>query len=364
MEKAVGTISDTCSIRKQLEEALSKEINPDEEVLIYGAGDTAKINYECFKFENINIIGYVDNDPNKTGTLLNGKEVISVDEMVKSHKDKTILICTNNALIYPEIKNNLDSLGMSSLSAHTFVYVKNREKVLKVYDMLCDDISKATYANMIMARMGEELDLSLVFENQYFAINEFAQFSASEVFVDCGAYVGDTVEQYLFKKQGVFGKIYAFEPDERNFAAMGYRMERLRKEWAISDERISLIHAGVGETTETLYVSGAAVGSASLGASISQTDTGSSVKIYSIDDYFKEQRISFLKADIESYEEKMLLGAKKVIRRDRPKIAICIYHSVCDMFRIPLLLSEIYSGYRFSVRQHYGNLTETVLYAY
>lgn len=356
---------DTCSVRNDLESALSKEISISDEVLIYGAGNTSRLYSECFANEDINIRYFVDRDPDKVGAFFDGKEIISAERMADQCRKNTVLICTGNAQTYRAVKKDLDSMGMDSMPVDTYVFTKNREKILAVYDMLCDDISKATYANMILARMGlAEIDLSLVCENQYFGINEFAQYSSSEIFVDCGAFVGDTMERYLFIKSGIFGKIFAFEPAAGNFAAMECRAERLKKEWAVSDEKIELICAGIGETSETGYVTREKNGSASLGAAISEAGTGPAVRVYSIDGYFKDQRISFLKADIESYEEKMLRGAKNVIKRDKPKIAVCIYHNAGDMYRIPLLVSELCSDYRLSVRQHYGNLTETVLYAY
>lgn len=353
------------TIRERLASALSEPINVSETVLIYGAGNSSILYAACFEKEQLPITHFVDRNPAKIGTLFQGKPVISVEDMEAHHKETTILICTGNAATYHDIKAALDRLGMKSLSVDAYVFRKNCDKVLAVYDLLCDDISRATYANMILARMGlADVDLSLVCGESYFAVNAFTQFSPSEVFVDCGAYVGDTIEHYLFVKQGIFGKIYAFEPESRNFAAMQFRTERLKKEWALSEEKITLIHAGIGETTGTGYVTGEIKDTASLGAAISENGSGTPVGICTIDDYFRNQSITFLKADIESYEEKMLLGAGNVIQRDKPKIAVCIYHNASDMYRVPLLLAEMNSNYHFDVRQHYGNLTDTVFYAY
>jgi len=86
--------------------------------------------------------------------------------------------------------------------------------------------------------------------------------------------------------------------------------------------------------------------------------------VYAIDDFFKEQQVSFLKADIESFELDMLRGAESVIKRDKPLLAICIYHNASDMFTIPLYIKELCSDYKFKIRQHAYDFAETVLYAY
>ena len=74
--------------------------------------------------------------------------------------------------------------------------------------------------------------------------------------------------------------------------------------------------------------------------------------------------IEFLKADIESYELDMLFGAKNLIIKNRPKIAICIYHSPGDMFEIINYLHSLVPEYKFIIRHHSTCLQETVLYAF
>ena len=86
--------------------------------------------------------------------------------------------------------------------------------------------------------------------------------------------------------------------------------------------------------------------------------------VYALDDYFKDKSVTFIKADIESYELDMLIGAEKIIRRDRPKLAIAIYHNASDMYQILLWLHSLGMGYKFAVRHHTPDLYDTILYAY
>lgn len=237
---------------------------------------------------------------------------------------------------------------------------------MRTFDMLNDDMSKETYVNIILARIGKEkLNFDLVRPNQYFDIREFQFRSNSECFVDCGAYVGDTIEQYLNEKDGVFEKIYAFEPCHRNCEALRKRLERINAEWALDEDRITVIEAGIGEKDTRMNMRNENNGTPSLGASFDGGKAdGNGIDIYSIDSYFKDKKVSFIKADIESFERSMIKGAVSVIKRDRPKLAICIYHNATDMCKIALLLKEINPEYHFSVRQHYVEACETVLYAY
>lgn len=38
------------------------------------------------------------------------------------------------------------------------------------------------------------------------------------------------------------------------------------------------------------------------------------------------ERVDFIKADIEGYERKLLMGAQETLKRFAPKLALCTYH--------------------------------------
>jgi FkbM family methyltransferase len=214
----------------------------------------------------------------------------------------------------------------------------------------------------------------LVNNEQYFLLPQFLERPENEVFVDLGAYVGDSVEQYINKKSGVFGKIYAFEPDTINFKALNHRAMRLKSEWGFSDNKLTLINGGVGAKKELMYLSPPpppvnftenSLNSARLGANFASDRTdGIEVMVYTLDDYFKEQKLSFIKADIESYEMDMLYGAESIIKRDKPLLAICIHHNSLDYYKIPLIIKNLCNDYKLKIRQHSYTYDETVLYAY
>ena len=60
----------------------------------------------------------------------------------------------------------------------------------------------------------------------------------------------------------------------------------------------------------------------------------------------------------------MLRGAKKIISRDKPKMAICRYHNLTDYYEIPLFLKQLVPEYKMKVRHHSTGFTETVLYCW
>jgi hypothetical protein len=67
--------------------------------------------------------------------------------------------------------------------------------------------------------------------------------------------------------------------------------------------------------------------------------------------------------DIEGAELNALKGAEQIIKRYKPKLAICIYHKPEDIWTIPNLLLEFVPDYQFYIRHYSLTCFETVLYA-
>ncbi|UGB30420.1 FkbM family methyltransferase [Metabacillus sp. B2-18] len=59
-----------------------------------------------------------------------------------------------------------------------------------------------------------------------------------------------------------------------------------------------------------------------------------------------------------------LTGASQIIKKYNPVLAICLYHSLEDYYKLPLLIKHLYPGYKLFVR-HYTDMVdaETVCYA-
>ena len=99
------------------------------------------------------------------------------------------------------------------------------------------------------------------------------------------------------------------------------------------------------------------------GSKITDYENEGNCKVVCLDEYLKEP-YTFLKADIESFEYRMLQGARRGIIEYKPKLAICIYHSSIDLYSIPMLIKELVPDYKLAIRHHANDLTGTVLYAW
>jgi len=273
----------------------------DYRVAIFGAGNTSALYSKCFDYELMtdHINCFIDNNLNKQGITFLEKRILSLEYFLsqQTNKPKLVLISSADINTCNTIKQQLTG-RVDFLTVDEYVFSKRIAEILTVLELLEDDFSKRVYAEMIIARMtNQPFAEELYTKDQYFCLPPFLDRNPNEVFVDLGAYVGDTIEQFIQFKSGVFAKIFAFEPEFRNMEALQYRIERLCKEWAISKDRIICEKAGIGRHSEMLSLSNSNTDTPSLGAHFTNTVDldAQQIQIFSIDDYFVNQKIGFIK---------------------------------------------------------------------
>ena len=77
-----------------------------------------------------------------------------------------------------------------------------------------------------------------------------------------------------------------------------------------------------------------------------------------------KEKVTYVKMDIEGAELDALHGMEKMIKSDKPKLAISIYHKPEDLWEIPLYIYKLVPEYKFILRHHHHRIHETILYAY
>lgn len=159
--------------------------------------------------------------------------------------------------------------------------------------------------------------------------------------LDCGACFGDTAA--WLAREGA-ARIVSFEIDPHNCDCYAKTVAATHME-----HTARLVRAAVGAESGTLYYTpnphnpgGGVVGP-------TPGPNGMEIPVVRIDDFCHEADIvpDFIKMDIEGAEFDALRGAEQVIRTHKPRLAVCLYHRIDDMWRIPLLLKQFVPEYRF-----------------
>jgi len=335
----------------------------DHDLVIWGAGNTAVLCQEAFHRHGIVPSCYIDGNEAKQKDLFYGNKVMS-PEYLDTVDDPVVMICSGNVGFTNEIRSKLDRRGLKNFTVDEYFFGNNANRIIAAADMLNDDRSVKVFCDMILNRLNNRLPAADIIDgDQYFILPQFRKIPAGDVFVNIGAYKGEEVEKYLEYCGGRdFGKIISFEPDIENYSEMLSLIDALNRKYGIKEGKIRCVMAAVGDmTTTSSFRSGHGVTS-SIGDS--SAVGSSSIDIYSLDDFMPNERADFLKADIESFEMKMLSGARRTIVNNSPRIAVSIYHSPADLFETIEFLSSLDIGYKFSVRHHSDRFADTVLYAY
>jgi hypothetical protein len=76
-----------------------------------------------------------------------------------------------------------------------------------------------------------------------------------------------------------------------------------------------------------------------------------------------DERITYIKMDIEGAELESLHGAERLIKENEPKLAICIYHRKEDLWTIIDYIDSLGIDYDYYIRAYEKTATELVLYA-
>lgn len=173
----------------------------------------------------------------------------------------------------------------------------------------------------------------------------------NEIFVDAGAYDGGTTLQFAEWTNHQYEKAYVMEP-------LGDMCESIKKRIEGNHlQNISVLEKAAWNKEEVLYFK-----ENSSGSRISQDGTFA-VRGADIDSIAGDDAVTFIKMDIEGSELKALEGARETILKNRPRLAVCIYHKPEDILEIPLYLLELVPEYKFYIRHYCSNMFETVLYA-
>lgn len=243
---------------------------------------------------------------------------------------------------------------MGELLGNTFdrAYAeRHKEQFGLVRELLGDELSKKTYDAFINAKLGDREGLYDVWRKDQYFPKELIRLSENEVFVDGGAYTGDTLLAFIRKAEYKYSKCYAFEPEPENAA----KLCALAGRQGLRD--VNIIVKGLWSKADTLRFAAA---EGETGSAISETGSAS-IEVDTLDNTAPDA--TFIKLDVEGAELEALKGAAGTIKRNRPKLAVCLYHKPGDLFEIPLYIKSLAPEYRFFLRQHQPVACELVLYA-
>ena len=331
-------------------------------IFIYGMGDGALKIMSVFRDKNITVAGIFASDDFVRGHSFEGYRVHKLSEIEEVVEDFVVVLAF--AAGYQEIVDKIHAIA----SKHTlyvpdvpvvgrglFTYdycLENADKIQQVYDSLADDYSRKVYANIINFKISGKIEyLSAVTSSKAEIYKKIIKPNLNEVYVDLGAYNGDTVKEILEFTHGKYVSIYAVEPDRKNFKKLSKFVDGMphihtynSAAWCID--------------TELPFASKAGRQSAIT------AESDNMVEAVSVDSILAKKPATIIKMDVEGFEREAIWGSAYTIAHYAPKMMVSLYHRNEDIFELPLLIKKLNPAYKLYIRhQLYIPAWETNLYA-
>lgn len=342
-------------------------------ILIWGTGKVSlKVLQLCQTLNEYDIIGFIDNNPDKKGTIFWGKEVYSIDILESIVPDK-IVILTNAfdeiykqiVALYPQYEQMIENKNffykesifrryqdsMNEEIIDILNFIKSNDLNIFNYDFtdryknmdvtICFDEENGLYYAIHFGKkmyFSKKYDTREKVENYYrfilmeqdeksphrYLTKEFG-IDGGEIVVDVGVAEGNFSLEIIEK----VSKIYMFEADEE-------WIEALKLTFKDYLEKVVIIKGFAASYNEGDFIT--------------------------LDSYINEP-VDFIKMDIEGNEWDALLGAEKTIRNSlHIKMAICAYHSDFDQVLIESFMEQNninhittkgYMWYPYMMKQNY-----------
>lgn len=209
--------------------------------------------------------------------------------------------------------------------------------------LFSDDESAALYRDMLYYRLYGELRYLDRMQSDRDSYREL--FAGSPVYtaLDGGAYRGDSAD-VMRQAFPEIRRILACEPDPRTFQKLSVYAQN-------SGGMVEAVNCALdGESGMMSFHTSASRASGASGTNRRGDDA--SVHARTIDELCEHFSPDLIKLDVEGSEAAALSGAGNTLRRDRPALAVSLYHRTQDVFTLPLWLSaHLYGKYRFHLRR-------------
>jgi len=367
------------SVRQREQSAFDSLATPFENSLVlFGAGGLGKKTLAGLRKIGIEPLAFADNNPDLWGKHVDGIRVLSLNDAAEKFGQSAVFVITiwkGEAVdTMAERHQQLKNLGCAKIIPFSYLYWKYSDVFLphyafdiphkvfgqasdvkKTFLLWEDDASRHEYLAQLKWRMLMDFDSlpAPVLHEIYFP-NDLVSITSNELFVDCGAYDGDTLRSFL-NIQGTFsGNIVAFEPDPENFVKLEKYVSQLPKD---TKERINIYPFAVGANKSKVKFEASGTEASAVGSGNFEVDC------ITLDEILGERKPTYIKMDIEGSELDALTGAQNIIRKNRPVLAICSYHRQDHLWKIPALIHSFSDEYRFFLRPHLLEVWDLVCYA-
>jgi FkbM family methyltransferase len=388
----------------------------EKPIVLYGTGDGADKIIARLTDYGVSVSGIFVSDEFVRGQQYHGIKVRSYSELLTLRENVIVLLAFASQL--PEMLKRFYTLARvhETYAPHVPVFsgdetvtpdwiIKYEAELQTVYDRLADAVSRETFAAILNYKLSGKLSyLQACTTMREDDLKEIFAFSDNDIYVDAGAYDGDTVKEFLELTELSYHKIYALEPDPKNFKKLtdyvrqnkidnviclkagvwnecgvleltgnGGRQSTFWKNGkittapafdvadslsGISVEQLmtEVADAGINVSVKDPVTTQNRINNLPQQASVRKKEKRQRADVVSVDSVLGNEHADYMKFDVEGVEKEALVGAAKHLKPGvdgkLPKLLIAAYHHDEDIFALPLLLWKLQPDYKIYMRKH------------
>lgn len=342
-------------------------IDPVEELkksnlpcILYGAGSMSYSVKKILDANGISINAILLDNP--TYSYIDNVEVLSLSDICKKYplfnivfghsryelSEKLMLIknVANCFCLLNVCYGNWNHLSSSFVKANIREYYSS-------YVLFEDKLSRESFKAYLNSKIAEDWKYLIPVSKErvsYFC-NPFFKISASETYVDAGAYNGDSIDDFLSVTDS-FCSIFAFEPEKESYEILEKKVNNL------NNRDIHIYNYGLFDRDTSLFFSEDKESSSIISRS------NKSIIVKKLDDVIKGAQVSLIKINYLHGVSETLFGAQEILKTQKPKLAIMVGFDEYQIIRIPQIIKSINPSYKLSLRFASAMPSRLVLFAY
>ncbi len=330
------------SVSQDMWQTLKESTKP---IVMYGMGNGADKILAVFSEKGIEVSDFFASDGFVRHQMFHGKVVMSYAEICEKYEDFTVVVSFGSSL--PDVLTNIYRIDSERelyipdvpvVDGEIFdlaFFEKHKDELSAACELLADDLSRQTFCDVVMYKLTGKLEYlrrhTVTPDSVMRGVLDAGKYGRC---ADLGAYNGDSIRE-LAQYAKSLSHVTAFEPDIKN-----YRKLRTFAEGA--PYKITACNCAAWDKEEMLtFTAGANRNSTLIGDVGLKTGAKTKTVAAARLDSLLMGGCDYIKYDVEGAEYEALLGSREVIAREHPDLLVSMYHKSEDMYRLPLLVSEL-----------------------
>ncbi|SLM30733.1 hypothetical protein MTBBW1_2380057 [Desulfamplus magnetovallimortis] len=325
-----------------------------DEMIVFGTSQRGLNCQQTLSKSGFKILFFADNSSKRQGNIINGISV-KAPEQLNHLINVPVIICSwAEKFIFKQLKDlGFTKIFTDGIGDSTSTTDIKTDEIEKVFQLINDKNSCDLYKAIINYILYKS---KITYYSKYYIYNHpLCKAEPGDVIIDGGAAQGDTA--IFFSKQCQENcNIFAFEPTPSSFDAMIQTINKLQL------SNITPICAALWNKNEKV-----SFWESPLTSHANTINSHGELKVDAVclDDFIIDHNINqidLIKMDIEGAELKALYGAAQTIKKFKPKLQICLYHKIEDLWQIPIFIKDLVPEYEIYIGHHSCCRLDTVMY--